>query len=97
MWRLLLLRRSMSTRSKIPTRVREAVWRKRNGALLDGTCHCCHCSLDFLSFHCGHVVSHASGGAATLDNLEPVCSVCNLNMGSMNLLIYREAVQRGLF
>lgn len=70
-------------RSAIPQAVRELVWRKYINNSLDGECYCCDKSISFTSFHAGHVIPDTEGGPATLENLRPVCSSCNLSMGTM--------------
>jgi len=35
-------------------------------------------------FQCGHNVPESKGGSTTLQNLVPICSRCNLSMGSQH-------------
>jgi len=37
------------------------------------------------NWHCGHIVPEAYGGQATRDNLRPVCSTCNISMGTKHM------------
>ena len=41
-------------------------------------------------FECGHITSVRNGGKNTIDNLEVVCRPCNLNMGTINMNVYKE-------
>ena len=36
-------------------------------------------------FHAGHVISEFEGGKATIDNLRPICNLCNSSMGTRNM------------
>jgi 5-methylcytosine-specific restriction endonuclease McrA len=71
----------------IPKSLKKMVWDKYIGANI-GTakCLCCnHQDIRQIEFHCGHVISESSGGYTTLKNLRPICSQCNLSMGTMNM------------
>lgn len=79
-------------RQKIPSSIREKVWQKRCGNLLTGECYVCGRAMKYKydQFHCGHILSVKDGGTNTVDNLEPICSTCNLDMGSMHLETYKK-------
>lgn len=78
-------------RQKIQPQLRDQVWEKRCGELKKGECFVCNGEIKFPSqFHCGHIVSVKDGGSNTVENLEPVCIQCNLDMGSMNLHEYKK-------
>ena len=86
-------RSNSNSRSIVPTRLRQQVWYKNNKNVSDiGTCYVCDESLDYSNMECGHIIAHAIGGLTTLENLMPVCKMCNRNMGIMNLEKYREIV-----
>lgn len=74
-------------KTRIPAVLKTHVWNKYIGEDLGkAKCTCCKLSdITQRSFHCGHVISEASGGSTSLDNLRPVCSSCNLSMGTMNM------------
>lgn len=76
---------------KISKAKRRRVWQKRNhkNSLL-GKCFVCRCQIDYDTFESGHIVSHFWGGSTSIDNLEPICSVCNKDMGVENLLKYKH-------
>lgn len=75
---------------KISKAKRRRVWQKRNNKnSLLGKCFVCKCQIDYDTFESGHVISHFWGGSTSLDNLEPICSVCNKDMGVENLLKYK--------
>lgn len=77
-------------RQKIPMLTREKVWSKRCGNLMTGECFVCNREVKFSNFHCGHIISVKDGGTNVIENLEPVCVQCNLDMGSMNLNDYKK-------
>ena len=37
------------------------------------------------NFHAGHILAEANGGKTTLDNLIPLCALCNTSMGTYNV------------
>lgn len=71
----------------IPKNVRIDSWNhwigKANG---ESKCLCCGIrDIGQNNFECGHIVSEAKGGAATITNLKPICSTCNKSMGTRNM------------
>lgn len=49
-------------------------------------CVCCkYTDISQMDFNCGHVISEFNGGKITLDNLKPICSLCNTSMGIKNM------------
>jgi hypothetical protein len=73
-------------RKTIPKKMRGEVWKKEFGEAPTGACVCCDIPLSFFdSWHVGHIVAVANGGMDTIDNLRPVCSSCNLSMGTENM------------
>ena len=75
-------------RERISKPLRKRVWEKRNGNTLEGRCYCCHKELEYDAFECGHIQAVFYGGSTTLDNLEPICKVCNRDMGTENLEMF---------
>ena len=77
-------------KAKIPQSLRIATWNKYIGEEHGKTkCLCCKSvSITVFNFHCAHVISEVKGGQLTLENLRPVCSSCNLSMGTQNLYDY---------
>ena len=77
--------------NKIPKKKSNEVWNKRFNGRIIGSCFTCEEIVDFQKgFHCGHIMSRYQGGSNDLSNLEVVCSVCNLNMGTMNMMDYKK-------
>ena len=82
--------------NKIPEKIhdnvnREKVWMTYMGRQVWGKCFCCELR-DITPFHfeAGHVQSKAMGGSDDIENLRPICSPCNKNMGTENLFEYKS-------
>ena len=73
-------------KKSIPKVVKDLSWNKWVGEDVARTkCLCCGVNeIKMSSFHCGHVIAESNGGKATVDNLRPICSACNLSMGTEN-------------
>ncbi len=50
-----------------------------------GNCFYCNSEIDSKHFECGHVIPISKGGPDTIENLRPICSLCNRSMGSKNM------------
>jgi hypothetical protein len=75
---------------KISRKLRLQVWRKRNNSIV-GKCYVCgDKNTTFENFQCGHIIAYYYGGESTLNNLEPICSSCNNDMGTENLDRYKQ-------
>jgi hypothetical protein len=82
-------------RTRIPYTIREQVWKKINTNLSDiGECFTCNKDLYFCDMECGHIKAHALGGSNNIDNLMPICKKCNVDMGIMDLLSYRDMIEK---
>ncbi len=71
----------------IPAAVRNAVWIKYVGPK-KSTAYCYCCSSNIINvgnFECGHIESEKNGGKVTIDNLRPICSLCNRSMSIRNM------------
>lgn len=80
-----------NTRITIPKFVRRAVWNKRNDNII-GKCFCCSDELTNDNFECAHVVALCMGGKNNVENLEPTCRKCNIDMGILNLHEYKNLI-----
>jgi len=74
-------------KKSIPLAVKRVVWNTYIGEEVGKTkCLCCNVTdITQMTFHCGHVLSENKGGPTTVDNLRPICSTCNLSMGTENM------------
>ena len=86
----LIIKEEVRRRNKIPKKVRQDVFEKRNGKNYNGKCYVCDKDIDIFNFHVGHVQSIFNGGSDNLDNLEPICPGCNYSMGKENLEFYKN-------
>jgi len=84
------------SRVKVPAVLREQVWKKHNKNICDeGECYTCMRPLKYTEMECGHILAKVLGGQEILQNFMPVCRVCNRDMGIMNLLEYKEMIDKG--
>lgn len=78
-------------KEKIPATVRNVVWSQYNGENAYGKCYCCNTeNISKANFECGHVISEKNGGGITIDNLRPICGLCNKSMGICDMNIFME-------
>jgi hypothetical protein len=86
-------------KQKIPQALRRAVWDTYMGShKRSAPCYCCKVkSIDLFDFVCGHVIAESKGGATTLGNLRPICSLCNGSMKTTNLEVFKRSFQRSVF
>lgn len=86
------------SRKNIPKAVRIALWEEHfTDDNAKGVCKVCNCEIKISNFEAGHIVSWAKGGSDTLNNLLPVCSLCNKSMGTENLLEFKEKYFANLY
>jgi 5-methylcytosine-specific restriction endonuclease McrA len=73
-------------RESIPKCVRNALWINYFKDSRTGMCQCClREQITIGNFHAGHIIAHANGGLTTLDNLTPLCMLCNTSMSTYDL------------
>jgi len=77
---------------KIKKPLKKLVWTSYNNKNLDGNCYVCSRNIDYDTFECGHIISVFKGGNTTLNNLKPICSCCNKDMGVHNLEEYKSSL-----
>jgi hypothetical protein len=71
----------------IPRAVKNCLWINYFGDKRIGICACCQREpITINNFHAGHIKSEREGGTTTLDNLAPVCPLCNSSMGTMHMM-----------
>jgi hypothetical protein len=77
----------------IPKCIRIDCWNNWIGKTIGETkCLCCGIrDIGQNNFECGHIISEAKGGGVTVDNLKPICSVCNKSMHTMNMDDFKNA------
>lgn len=77
-------------REKIPKKIRTKLWKQYFENSLLGNCYVCLDEIEYDNFECGHIKSVFYGGDNSLDNLRPICGICNRDMGTKNLEKYKE-------
>jgi hypothetical protein len=77
-------------RRDIPKMIRRQVWEKHFGSQVQGRCYCCESPIRLDEFHAAHRISVYEGGGNEVENLEPACSQCNIEMGTMNIDEYKK-------
>jgi len=77
---------------RISASKRQQVWNTYIGPSNgQSPCFCCRSNIiDPFTFHCGHIVARANGGRNDIINLRPICSICNLSMGKVNMRAFAK-------
>ncbi|MFN9908312.1 MAG: HNH endonuclease, partial [bacterium] len=76
-------------KDSIPRAVKNCLWINYFGDKRVGVCACCQREpITINNFHAGHIKSQKEQGpgSTTLDNLAPICPLCNLSMGTMHMM-----------
>lgn len=75
---------SENKKKNIPRALREQVWLKYCGNEFTVKCpiRWCNNQITAFDFHVGHNIPEKKGGTLDINNLKPICSKCNLSMGS---------------
>jgi hypothetical protein len=68
----------------IPKAIREQLWIQKIGKKFESKCKTTWCrnKINVFDFQAGHDVPECKGGSTEISNLQPICSRCNLSMGS---------------
>jgi 5-methylcytosine-specific restriction endonuclease McrA len=73
-------------RKSIPKPLKLNLWHKYfNKENACGNCYICTRDIHISDFEAGHVIPVARGGTNLIDNLRPICGICNKSMGTQNL------------
>lgn len=77
-------------KTPIPKGVKNGCWDKYAGADRgEWKCPvCCVTKINSKDFDAGHIVSEKHGGDVSINNLIPICSMCNRSMGTMDMRDY---------
>ena len=89
---LILKKRKRKRKKNIPKTLKKEVWKKYIGNKIKDLCFCCRINtINFMdNWSCGHIISEKNGGKTNINNLRPICTPCNLAMGTKNLYIFRD-------
>lgn len=82
-------------KKSIPKALKRIVWNTHIGEEIGkAPCKCCNLTeITQMSFHCGHIIAEANGGETNVDNLLPICELCNKSMGTTNLLEFKQKMK----
>jgi len=82
------------TKERIPVALRVAVWNRYCGSSVrQNECPFCKDEIKLETFHCAHDLAESKSGETTINNLYPCCSSCNLSMGCLTFMEWRERWQ----
>lgn len=72
---------------------RRLLWLKYFGESFSGHCACCEQkNIDVFNFQCGHILAWSKGGQTVIDNLAPICSMCNSSMKDIHFDEYKKNI-----
>ena len=73
-------------KKKIPKAIREQLWIEKIGKNFESKCKTTWCKnkINVFDFQAGHDIPACRGGSHDITNLIPICSRCNLSMGSQH-------------
>jgi 5-methylcytosine-specific restriction endonuclease McrA len=57
---------------------------------MTGKCYVCKRPISFTTFEVGHNKPFAKGGKWEINNLRPICGVCNRSMGTMTIAAFKK-------
>lgn len=81
-----LIKQKKYVKNKIPKLLKNQSWDvyigKEKGV---GNCYCCNAEIDSKHFECGHIIPASKGGPETIENLRPICSLCNKSIGTKHM------------
>lgn len=60
------------------------------GSKMTGKCYLCEKPISFATFEVGHNKPFAKGGKWEINNLRPICGVCNRSIGTMAIAAFKE-------
>ena len=86
------IHKNINRKRTIPKVLKINVWNYYIGKEIGSAkCMCCQeCEIIQGHFEAGHVISERDGGATTIENLRPICSLCNKSMGAQNMLEFMQ-------
>jgi len=80
-----------NSENKISQSLRQQIWFKYSNNKLNIKCICCNLNeINSFNFECGHIDPKSKGGLCNINNLVPICSLCNKSMGNTNMKIFMK-------
>ena len=80
-------------KTKISKPFRFTLWNTHIGKSI-GEVKCIVCmqnSINMMNFECGHINPESKGGELSVENMLPICTLCNRSMGSTHMAKYVES------
>jgi hypothetical protein len=66
--------------------VRNVLWYIHYNDVRTAKCKCCLVEdISISCYHVGHVIAEANGGKTSMENLLPMCMLCNTSIGKQNV------------
>lgn len=92
-YQLKIVKCTEKSKKSIRPRVRRQVWDTHIGEdVAVSKCMCCEdIRITQHNYICGHVIADSNGGTLDIENLRPICAVCNDAMGNENMAEYKMA------
>lgn len=89
---LVITNNNKKKKQKVSKSLRELCWNTYIGeAVMISKCLCCGINdITPFNFNCRHVITHANGGQASIENLRPICYSCNNSIGSENMDVFKQ-------
>jgi 5-methylcytosine-specific restriction endonuclease McrA len=80
--------------SYIPKCNKDIVWKIHEPINSDrGYCTVCGSAINKSNFECGHNIARANGGSCRVDNLLPICRICNAKMGTIRMDEFKKNIK----
>ena len=79
-------------KNKLPKIKKQEIWSKYIGLDI-GKTKCLCCNLNYFTqfeFHSGHIIPKSKGGDMNIENLRPICSLCNSSMSDKNMIDFMK-------
>ena len=82
-------------KKSIPKAIREQLWIEKIGKKFEAKCKTTWCrnKINVFDFQAGHDIPECRGGTIEISNLQPICTRCNLSMGSQHT--FKEWCKKG--
>jgi hypothetical protein len=82
-------------KKKISSKLRQLVWNYHiDETIGKSKCLCCNeTDISCFNFECGHIKSERNGGKTEINNLLPICSLCNRSMGTQHLFEFKKSLE----
>ena len=74
-------------KKSVPKKLKSDIWDKYIGNKI-GEVYCICCNKNKIcqaNFHAGHIISEKNGGSININNIIPICNLCNQSMSTKNM------------